>query len=108
MANAAVAIRHLPDGDGPEPDIQPCRSVRCFIMAKFQAVPMRDTFRPMRWTIEKVTPGDPPVRLPFYGTKAEAAAEAHRLNLYGGDPAQSPSASRRQVNTRRAAPANEG
>jgi hypothetical protein len=69
---------------------------------------MRDTFRPVRWTIEKVTPGDPPVRLPFYGTRSETEAEAHRLNLYGGDPVESPAANRRQNHLRRAVPAKQG
>ena len=36
-----------------------------------------------RWTIERVTPGERPVPLPFYGTRAEAEAEISRLSLHG-------------------------
>jgi len=32
------------------------------------------------YTIERISPGEAPVRLPFPGTRAEAQAEADRLN----------------------------
>jgi hypothetical protein len=35
------------------------------------------------WTIEQVTPGEKPVPVPFYGSRAEAEAEVRRLNSGG-------------------------
>ena len=50
---------------------------------RFQIVLAYDTLLKRRWTIEEVIPGEPPVPLPFFGTRAEAEAEASRLNLHG-------------------------
>jgi hypothetical protein len=50
---------------------------------RFQIVPTSETSLKRRWTIEEVIPGEQPVPIPFFGTRAEAEAEASRLNLYG-------------------------
>jgi hypothetical protein len=52
-------------------------------MAKFQIVEIPEAHYASRWTIEEVTPGEKPIPIPFFGTRAAAEAELRRLALYG-------------------------
>jgi hypothetical protein len=61
-------------------------------MAKFEVVEVEEAPFVRRWTIMEIVPGEKPIPVPFFGRRAEAEAEAHRLNLYGrsGIPAIKP------------------
>lgn len=48
-----------------------------------------------RWTIERVTPGEKPIQIPFHGTRTEAEAEISRLSLYGEKDKEAPVATKR-------------
>ena len=52
-------------------------------MPKFEVVEIEEAPYARRWTIVEIVPGERPVPVPFFGRRAEAEAEAHRLNLYG-------------------------
>jgi hypothetical protein len=52
-------------------------------MAKFLVIEIAEAIRSGRWTIEKVVPGEKPMLISFFRSRAAATAEAHRLNLYG-------------------------
>ena len=62
---------------------------------RFQIVPTCETSFKRRWTIEEVIPGEQPVPIPFFGTRAEVEAEASRLNLYGRKAPAVPPATKR-------------
>jgi hypothetical protein len=51
-------------------------------MAIFQVVDRWQGDRDAAYAIERVSPGEKPIRLPFRGTKDEAQAEADRLNAF--------------------------
>jgi hypothetical protein len=53
-------------------------------MAKYQLVHLSGAPTTSAWTIEEVTPGEKPIPISFYGTKAQAAQEASRLFLFEG------------------------
>jgi|HubBroStandDraft_2_1064218.scaffolds.fasta_scaffold1650922_1 hypothetical protein len=52
-------------------------------MGRFVAVEMEGATHATRWSIVEIVPGEKPIPVSFFGRKAEAEAEAHRLNLYG-------------------------
>jgi hypothetical protein len=52
-------------------------------MGRFVAVEIEGAVYARRWTIVEIVPGEQPIPVSFVGRKAEAAAEAHRLDLYG-------------------------
>jgi len=52
-------------------------------MPKFEVVEIEEAPYARRWTIVEIVPGEKPVPVPYFGRRAEAEAEAHRLNLYG-------------------------
>jgi hypothetical protein len=64
-------------------------------MPKFEAVEIEEAPYARRWTIVEIVPGEKPVPVPFFGRRAEAESEAHRLNLYGREGGSSIKPARR-------------
>jgi hypothetical protein len=49
-------------------------------MAQFHVVQVSEDFGSGRWVIEEVVPGEKPIQISFFGSRAAAEAEVRRLS----------------------------
>ena len=77
-------------------------------MPRFVIVQVPGARRASMWTIDRVTPGEKPLPVPFYGSRSEVEAELRRLNGGGEIEAKAPTARpRKRQATARRSPADK-